>query len=106
MILAHRENQIVCMECWTQAQPPEMSAEEHANKLRQLEICKQGGEQAYDDLYEKAHRPSDATAYYSDAKEFFHTAIGLAKELGLEEEVEMLEKRLDHIKSVFRSQFS
>ena len=102
MILAHGENQIVCMEC---AHPPEMSPEERRGKLRQLEICKQAGEQAYDDMYEKSHHPSDATAYYSNAKESFYTAIGLARELGLEQEVENLEERLEHIKSVFRSQF-
>jgi len=83
-----------------------MTPEERENKLRQLETCRQAGEQAYDDLYEKAHSSSAATAYYSDAKESFHTAIGLARELGLEQEVEKLEKRLEHIKSVFRSQFS
>jgi hypothetical protein len=87
-------------------QPPVMSPEERKNKLRQLEICRQSGEQAYDDLYEKVRRPGDATAYYSDAKESFYAAIGLARELGLEQEVEKLEKRLLHIKAVFRSQFS
>jgi hypothetical protein len=106
MILAHGENQAVCMECWTEAQPPEMSPEERANKLRQLEICKQAGEQAYDDMYEKAHHPTNAAAYFSDAKESFYTAIALARELGLEQEVEKLEKRLAHIKAVFRGQFS
>jgi hypothetical protein len=105
MILAHGENQIVCMECGTEARPPEVSPEERRGKLRQLEICKQAGEQAYDDMYEKSHNPSDATAYFSDAKESFYTAIGLARELGLEQEVENLEERLEHIKSVFRSQF-
>jgi hypothetical protein len=54
-ILAHGENQIVCMECWTEAHQPAMPTEERDNKLRQLEICKHAGEQAYDDLYEKAH---------------------------------------------------
>ena len=83
-----------------------MTPEERENKLRQLTICKLAGEQAYDDLYEKAHSSSAATAYYSDAKESFYTAIRLAGELGLEQEVEELEKRLEHIKQVFRSQFS
>lgn len=106
MILAHGENEIVCMECWTQAQAIEMSPEEREHKLRQLEFCKHAGEQAYDDLYEKAHHSSDVTAYFSDAKESFYTAIGLASELGLEDEIEKLEERLAHIKAVFRSQFS
>jgi hypothetical protein len=83
-----------------------MTPKEREEKLRQLEICKQSGEQAYDDLYEKAHSSSAATGYYSDAKESFYSAIALAGELGLEQEVERLEKRLAHIKGVFRSQFS
>jgi hypothetical protein len=83
-----------------------MTPEEREKKLQQLELCKRAGEQAYDDLYEKAHSSSAATAYYSDAKESFYSAIELAGELGLEQEVEKLEKRLEHIKGVFRSQFS
>jgi hypothetical protein len=83
-----------------------MTQQERENKLRQLALCKQTGEQAYDDMYEKAHSPSAATGYYSDAKESFYTAIGLARELGLKQEIEDLEKRLEHIKSVFRSQFN
>jgi hypothetical protein len=83
-----------------------MTSEEREQKLQQLENCKRFGEQAYDDLYEKAHSQSDVTAFYSDAKESFYTAIGLARELGLEQEVEALEKRLAHIKAVVRSQFT
>jgi hypothetical protein len=83
-----------------------MTQQERENKLRQLALCKQTGEQAYDDMYEKAHSPHSATGYYSDAKESFYTAIGLAREVGLKQEVEELEKRLEHIKSVFRSQFT
>jgi hypothetical protein len=102
--LAQGKYQIVCMECWAEAQKPGLSPEER-HKLLQLEICKQAGEQAYDDMYEKAHHPSDAAAYYSNAKESFYTAIGLARELGLDAEAERLEERLAHIKSVFRGQF-
>ncbi len=82
-----------------------MSPEERDDKLHQLEVCKHAGEQAYDDLYEKAYSTSAITAYYSEAKESFYTAISLARELGLADEVEALDKRLAHIKSVFRSQF-
>jgi hypothetical protein len=83
-----------------------MTPEERVEKLQRLKLCKQAGEQAYDDMYEKAHSPSAATSYYSDAKESFYTAIQLAGELGFDQEVERLEKRLEHIKAVFRSQFS
>jgi hypothetical protein len=63
------------------------------------------GEKAYDDMYE-AHPPGAATAFYSDAKECYYDAIGLARRLGLKEEAEALEARLAHIKAVFRSQFT
>ena len=73
--------------------------------LKQLEHLKAMGEKAYDDMYE-AHSSSSATAFYSDAKECYYDAIGLARRLGLNEEAEALEKRLAHIKAVFRSQFT
>ena len=85
---------------------PEMTPGERESRLGRLRELKAGGEQAYDDMYEKAHSPSDAAMYYSDAKEFFYSAIEVARELGLAEEVEALEKRLAHIKAVFRSQFT
>jgi hypothetical protein len=105
-ILAAGQHQIVCMECWTEVNPPGMSPEQRESKLRSLRDHKSAGEQAYDDMYEKAHSPSDASMFYSEAKESFHSAIGLARELGLEQEVEEIEKRLAHIKAVFRSQFT
>ena len=76
------------------------------DKLERMKSAEAYGEKAYDDLYEKAHSPSDARMYYSDAKEGFYDAIKYARELGLEEDVKRLEARLAHIKAVFRSQFS
>jgi hypothetical protein len=81
-------------------------ATEREEKLARLEFFKKLAEQAYEDMYEKAHSPSAATGYYSDAKEALYSAIGLAKELGLTEEAAKLDARLEHIKKVFRSQFS
>lgn len=72
-------------------------------KLNQLRICKAIGEKAYDQLYE-TH--GSTTGLYSDAKEAFYDAIRIARELGLNEEVAELEKRLAHIKAVYRSQFT
>jgi hypothetical protein len=66
---------------------------------------KRMGEAAYDRMYD-ATSASEATDCYSDAKEAFYGAIQLARELGLAAEVLALETRLDHIKAVFRSQFS
>lgn len=78
---------------------------EREAQLKQLEHLKAMGEKAYDDMYE-AHSSSGATACYSDAKECYYDAIGLARRLGPKEEVEALEKRLAHIKAVFRGQFT
>jgi len=78
---------------------------ERAAQLEQLAHLKAMGEKAYDAMYE-AHSPSGATACYSDAKECFYDAIGLARRLGLDDEFEALTKRLAHIKAVFRSQFT
>ncbi len=60
-------------------------------------------EKSYSDMYE-AFSAGDATARYSDAKEFLYDAIGLARRLGMENEVQRLSERLAHIKAVFRSQ--
>jgi hypothetical protein len=76
---------------------------EREMKLNTLRVCEAIGEKAYDQMYE-TH--GSATGLYSDAKEAFYDAIKAAEELGLTEEVERLEKRLAHIKAVFRSQFS
>jgi hypothetical protein len=70
------------------------------NRLRKLNAL---GEKYYDQMYESGR---GANGCYSSAKDAFHDAIGLAKELGLKEEAEALSQRLEHIKAVFRSQFS
>ena len=67
-------------------------------RLAQLERL---GEDAYTRMYDTRSPSGD----YSDAKDCFHAAIQLANELGLKDEAARLEKRLLHIKSVFRSQF-
>jgi len=72
-------------------------------KLSRLRACKALGEKAYDQMYETS---GSTTGLYSDAKEAFYDAIRIASELGLKEESAELSKRLDHIKAVFRSQFS
>jgi len=83
-----------------------MGIQEGSGSAREwLEACKRMGEAAYDRMYD-ASSASSATACYSDAKEAFHDAIRAARELGLEPEAAALEARLEHIKTVFRSQFS
>lgn len=74
-------------------------------QLKQLEALKAEGEKNYDDLY-GTRSDYDATVCYSGAKEAYYDAISLARQLGLAEEAEALRRRLEHIKGVFRSQFS
>ncbi len=61
-------------------------------------------EDAYSRMYDAGF--SGAAACYSDAKEFFYDAIGLAMALGKLDEAERLRDRLAHVKAVFRSQFT
>jgi hypothetical protein len=42
---------------------------------------------------------------YSDLKDYFGEAIGLARRAGLTAEVDRLSKRLEHCKAVYRKQF-
>ena len=63
------------------------------------------GEKAYDDMYE-AHNFRDSDDFYRDAKDCFYDAVGLANQLGLTAEANALSERLQHIKNVYRSQFS
>jgi hypothetical protein len=70
------------------------------NRLRQLTAL---GEKYYDQMYESGQ---GARHCYSNAKDAFYDAISLANELGMKEDADRLSKRLDHIKAVFRSQFT
>jgi len=70
-----------------------------------MEFFERQGEEAYSSMYD-ATSSSAATARYSDAKEAFCSAIGLARQLKDAASAERLETRLAAIKSVFRSQFS
>ena len=70
--------------------------------LRALETK---AEAAYDAMYD-AHDPSAAGVCYSDAKEFFYEALGMARRIGAAGEFARLEARLAHVKAVYRSQFT
>jgi hypothetical protein len=63
------------------------------------------GEKAYDDMYE-AHGVTAAGCCYNDIKDYFARAIGLAEGAGMTEEAQRLQARLNHIRAVYRSQFS
>jgi hypothetical protein len=82
-------------------EPPKRNARDYKmDSLRKLQAL---GEKYYDQLYETR---SGTSGIYSDAKDAFIDAISLANELELKTEARLLEERLDHIKAVFRSQFS
>ncbi len=71
-------------------------------KVDRLRKCHALGEKYYDQMYETRFGSS---GLYSDAKDAFFDAITTAKELGLKDQAVELEKRLDHIRAVVRSQF-
>jgi hypothetical protein len=70
--------------------------------LPQIAACEALAEKAYDAMYDSRY----PAAEYSDLKEYFAEAIGLARSVGLTAEVERLSKRLEHCKAVYRGQFS
>jgi hypothetical protein len=80
----------------------ETRKEENLAELQRLVAM---GEKAYDDMYE-VHSQREIDACYRDAKDWYYEAIGLANRLGLAAEADALSKRLEHIKAVFRHQFS
>lgn len=99
------ENRVVWTTLPMKASPTETAfhrsdAELNRDRLRQLKAL---GEKYYDQMYESRR---GATGCYSNAKDVFISAIGLANELGMKEEAEALSNRLGHIKAVFRSQFT
>jgi len=99
------ENRVVRTTLPIKASPMETAfhrsdRELNLDRLRKLKAL---GEKYYDQMYESGR---GANRCYSSAKDAFYDAIGLAHELGMKEEEEALSKRLEHIKAVFRSQFS
>ncbi len=68
-------------------------------RLKELEAL---AEAAYDEMYDSR----SPTGCYSRAKEAFYDVITLATRLGRQKDVERLEKRLQHVKEVFRHQFT
>lgn len=70
--------------------------------LRDLEAK---AEAAYDSMYD-AETPRGAAGCYSDAKDAYSEAIGLAQRLGAEGDVARLVARFAHVQAVYRSQFA
>jgi uncharacterized protein len=61
--------------------------------------------EAYDRMYD-APDSTVAAGSYANAKDFLQDALALARRLKRHDRVTRLQARLDHIKAVFRSQFS
>lgn len=61
--------------------------------------------EAYDEMYE-ARDSTAAAGSYANAKDFLQDALALARRLKQHDRMARLQARLDHIKAVFRSQFS
>jgi hypothetical protein len=68
-----------------------------------LEWNEKRAEAAYDALYESM--PERAKGCFDDARRYFATAVDIAKRAGREDEVTRLTARLNHIVSVYNSQF-
>lgn len=84
----------------TAAEPE--SAEDDQTDDARLKALEALAEEAYGEMYDTRY----PTGCYSRAKEAFYDAITLADRLGRQEDVERLQKRLQHVKEVFRRQFT
>ena len=74
----------------------------HKTLLAQIARCEALAEKAYDAMYDSRYPSGE----YSDLKDYFREAIGMAERAGLTAEVERLSKRLEHCKAVYRKQFT
>jgi hypothetical protein len=70
--------------------------------LRQMAEYEAAAEKVYDEMYHTRY----PVGCYSELKDLFAYAIGAAMRAGRPEDVERLNKRLEHCKAVYRSQFS
>lgn len=82
-----------------------MTPQERKRTRVRMEKCARVGEKALDDMSE-ARTLAIGHARCADAKTAFINAIEAARELGLRQEIEHLEKRLLHVKHVYRNHFA
>ena len=78
-------------------------AQPDASRKEQLERYIRQAEDAYSLIYDESSSSGRAAAY-NECKESMADAIRLARQLGLEDKVTELEKKLEHYKEVFRHQ--
>jgi hypothetical protein len=82
-----------------QANPMPTPNEISLKRIVEFEVL---AEQAYADMYDSNY----PVGCYANLKDYFSAAISAAHDAGLTEEVQRLQKRLDHCKQVYRKQFS
>lgn len=76
-----------------------------AEQRMRMEECIRMAEDEYDQIYEpRTHR--NPAGHFSDAEDLYCEAIGLARQLGESRTAEEIEKRLEHIKAVYRGQIA
>jgi len=80
----------------------QMDESEFEAELNRLEALAESYEI---EMYE-AHDLTTATGHYSNMKDCFYDAIGLARRAGRSDHVERLEKRLSELQQIFRYQLS
>ena len=80
-----------------------MAPDTTKDKQAHLDLLKKRAEEIYDEMYE-AGGPAAAGAYFAEVKELLHQAIGLAREMGREEETVEISARLEHIRKVYEHQ--
>lgn len=75
------------------------TADEELRRMAELEAL---AEKAYDEMYETRF----PAGLYSELKDCFALAIGVAERAGRPDEVARLTRRLEHCREVYRKQFS
>lgn len=82
---------------------PESNQSTTLDSKERLELYIRQAEEAYSSIYDEWSSSGRAAAY-NECKESMVDAIRLARELGFEDKVVELEKKLEHYKEVFRHQ--
>jgi hypothetical protein len=74
----------------------------HEASFKEISVYEALAEKAYAEMYDSR----SPAACYSDLKDYFSQAIGIAERFGLDMEAKRLSKRLNHCRQVYRNQFS
>ena len=80
----------------------EKRAQANAEAVANIARLEAAAEKTYDEMYETRH----PAGLYSEMKDCFAEAIGIAERAGLDADAKRLTARLEHCRAVYRSQFS